>query len=327
MPFPAKRKRIVSKTLGLTPRFLLLFRLISFTIAIVVTNVTLVLKALSMAQNFSNENSEYTLQVSEFAALCNTTRDTLRYYYEQNILVPWKNPKNGYHYYSSAQIGSFFFITTLRQTGCSIAEIGKIIHNLSRDGIEELANTKIREMQHEAFLITKKISALQLGMWILGKYNSHKPGTPFVDVMPPMSVFSSPISDKDSSFHAGDIAADIAAHITKTSRDDSLPMFPAGVTIDYDDLVAGKYAYNKLISLSFLPADNIGTFPLPGSKAVLCYQDNNAPDIEKTYRKMLSLINKNKFKAVSDLYSISLINLYDDARNHTYFKYLFICVE
>ena len=103
-------------------------------------------------------------------------------------------------------------------------------------------------------------------------------------------------------------------------------MFPAGVTIDFEDLTAGKYVYNNVISLTFLPADNIGTFPLKGNKAVLCYHDNKSPDIEKTYRKMLSLINKNNLKAVSDLYSISLINLYDEARNHTYFKYLFICV-
>ncbi len=282
---------------------------------------------MSSSEINTGDHAEYTLRVSEFASLCNTTRDTLRYYYEQGILVPWKNPKNGYHYYSSAQIGSFFFITTLRQTGCSITEISKVIHNLSRDGIEELANTKIREMQHEAFLITKKISALQLGMWILGKYNSHKKGIPFIDMIPPMSVFSTPIGNRDSSFHTGDIASDISAHIRRTSLDDSLPMFPAGVTIDYNDLVAGKYVYNKIISLSFLPSDNIGTFPLPGSKAVLCYQDSNSTDIEKTYRKMLKEISKNGLKACSDLYSISLINLYDNSRNHTYFKYLFICVS
>lgn len=272
-------------------------------------------------------SQEYTLQVSEFAALCNTTRDTLRYYYEQNILVPWKNPKNGYHYYSAAQISSFFFITTMRQSGCSIAEIGKIIHNLSRSGIEDLANSKIRQMQREAFLITKKISALQLGMWILGKYTSHKPGTPFIDVLPPMSVYKSPISEKDSSFHTADIARDISWHLAKTTGDDSLPVFPAGVTIDYEDLVNGNYVYNNIISLSFLPADNIGTFPVPGNRAVLCYHDNNSPDIEKTYRKMLSMIKRSNLTACSDLFSISLINLYDDNKNHTYFKYLFICVE
>lgn len=272
-------------------------------------------------------NRDYTLRVSDFASLCGTTRDTLRYYYEQDILVPWTDPANGYHYYSAAHISSFFFITTLRQSGCSIEEIREIIHNLSRSGIEDLAHSKIREMEREAYLITKKISALKLGMWILGKYNSHKPGTPFVDMIPPMSVYKSPIAEKDSSFHAADIAGELSWHLARTTEDDSLPVFPAGVTIDYDDLVAGKYVYNNIISLSFLPADNIGTFPVPGSKAVLCYHDNNSPDIERSYRKMLSLITRNNLKPISDLYSISLFNLYDNSRNHTYFKYLFICVE
>lgn len=271
--------------------------------------------------------SEYTLRVSEFAALCNTTRDTLRYYYEQDILTPWKNPKNGYHYYSAAQISSFFFITTLRQTGCSISEIGNIIHNLSRSGIEDLADAKIRDMQREAFLITKKIAALKLGMWILGKYDSHKPGVPFIEMIPPMSVYKSPVKNKDSSFHTEDIARELSWHLAKTSEDDSLPVFPAGVTIDYEDLLREKYVYSNIISLSFLPADNIGTFPLPGNKAVLCYHDDESADIKKTYRKMLSLIKRSGLTPCSDLFSISLFNLYDHSKKHTYFKYLFICVE
>ena len=48
---------------------------------------------------------------------------------------------------------------------------------------------------------------------------------------------------------------------------------------------------------------------------------------EKTYRKILSLIKRSNLTPCSDLYSISLINLYDDSKNHTYFKYLFICAE
>ena len=31
--------------------------------------------------DFEDEDIEYTLSVSQFAKLCNTTRDTLRYYY------------------------------------------------------------------------------------------------------------------------------------------------------------------------------------------------------------------------------------------------------
>ncbi len=282
---------------------------------------------MTVSENLYNQENEYTLTVSQFSKLCNTTRDTLRYYYEEDILTPWVNPDNGYHYYSSAQISSFFFISTMRQAGCSIKEIKNIIHNLSKDGIIKLVNSKILDMQRELYLINKKISALHLGMWFLGKFEAHKPGTPFLDTLPPMSYTQTRIKDKEHAYHAADIASDISEHLIKTFSDDTLSSFPSGVTISYEDLIKKNYVYNNVISISFLPADNVGTFPLPGNKAVLCYHDQNAPDIEKTYKKMLTLIKKNKLKACSDLYSISLINLYDNSKNHTYFKYLFICVE
>lgn len=58
-----------------------------------------------------------------FARMCQTTRDTLRYYEKQGILVPKKSEKNGYHYYSYAQISSYYFISTFRGLGCSVEDI------------------------------------------------------------------------------------------------------------------------------------------------------------------------------------------------------------
>lgn len=52
------------------------------------------------------KKDEYCITAGEFAKMCQTTRDTLRYYERQGILVPKKNPVNGYHYYSYAQISS-----------------------------------------------------------------------------------------------------------------------------------------------------------------------------------------------------------------------------
>lgn len=55
---------------------------------------------------------EYCISAGAFARMCQTTRDTLRYYEKQGILVPKKSEKNGYHYYSYAQISSYYFIST-----------------------------------------------------------------------------------------------------------------------------------------------------------------------------------------------------------------------
>ena len=43
------------------------------------------------------KKDEYCITAGEFAKMCQTTRDTLRYYERQGILVPKKNPVNGYH--------------------------------------------------------------------------------------------------------------------------------------------------------------------------------------------------------------------------------------
>lgn len=278
-------------------------------------------------QNYQDDDLEYTLTVSQFAKLCGTTRDTLRYYYEQNIIKPRVDPDNGYHYYSASQISSFYFISTMRQTGCSIKEIRNIIYNSTKESITNLVNSKILDMQKELFSINKKISALHLGMWILDKYEDHGPDKPYMDDIPEISVTTTKIENKSDAHHAADIARDISNHMGRVKENVSLSTFPSGVTINYNDLINKKYLYNNIISLSFLPADNISSFPLPSSRTVCCYHDHHSAGIEKTYQKMVSYIKKNRLEACSDLYSISLINLYNKEEAHSYFKYLFICVK
>jgi DNA-binding transcriptional MerR regulator/effector-binding domain-containing protein len=277
--------------------------------------------------NMRDSAEEYTLSVGQFAKLCGTTRDTLRHYYESGIIVPKVDPENGYHYYSASQITSFFFITTMRQAGCSIKEISDLIGNSSKDGIKRLTNAKILDMQRELFLINKRISALHMGLWILETFDSHTHDTPFLQDIPSISIIRTPVRDKTGAHHTADIAKDISVHISKTTVDGGLSSFPSGVTISYEDLSNKNYVYNSVVSFSLMPADgNSGAITLPAGKALCCHHESRSQGIEKTYKKMLSYIKKNRLKACSDLYIISLINLYQKDE-HTYYKYLFICVE
>ncbi|MCR4617959.1 MAG: MerR family transcriptional regulator [Lachnospiraceae bacterium] len=278
-------------------------------------------------KDIDHNGLEYTLSVGQFSKLCNTTRDTLRHYYEEGILEPRVDDNNGYHYYSSAQISSFFLINTLRNNGCSINEIRDIVNSATKDTITTLANSKIAEMQKKLFRINMQISAMQMGMFILDKYDTHTPGSPFIDKLPLLHVSYTDVSDPRHAYHAADIATDISRHLAKAAKDETMQTFPSGSTIGYDDLLNQNYVYKQIFSLSFTPSHHGGTTPLPGGKAVLCSHDHNQQDIKKTYRKLVSFIKKNNLNPVSDLFSISLINLYDNAEKHTYFKYLFILAE
>lgn len=275
----------------------------------------------------SNPREEYSLTVGQFAKLCVTTRDTLRFYYEQNLLNPYVDPENGYHYYSASQISSFFFITTMRQAGCSIREVGDLVGNASQTGMVNVINQKIADMERERLFLDKKISALHLGTWMIEHYGTHKPGVPFLSDIPAISVISTPIRSRGGSYHSADIATDISRHINTATGEERLVTFPSGVTIGYQNLIAGNYAYNNVITLSLLPPDNEQYFPLPSRRAVLCSHDHNAPDIDRSYKKIAAYIKRNRLTACSDLYSVSLINLYDHEKKHTYYKYLFLCVE
>lgn len=274
-----------------------------------------------------SRNNEYSLTVGRFAKLCGTTRDTLRHYYEQGILTPFVDPENGYHYYSTSQISSFYFISTMRQAGCSIKEISGMVHDASRDGLVPVINAKIADLERERRLLDKKISALKLGAWFTENYAHVKPGVPFLSEIPAISVIETPIHKRSGAYHSADIAKEISLHFSKMSAGEEFVTYPSGATIAYRDFISENYSYNNVITLSLLPPDYTRFFPLPSRRAVLCSHDHNATDIDKSYRKIAAYINRNRLKACSDLYSVSLINLYDHEKNHTYYKYLLLCVE
>ena len=87
---------------------------------------------------------EYCITAGEFAKMCQTTRDTLRYYERQGILVPKKNPVNGYRYYSYAQISSYYFIRTFRGLDCSVGDIKEYLL-----GGEEIRFDEFVEQQYD----------------------------------------------------------------------------------------------------------------------------------------------------------------------------------
>ena len=272
-------------------------------------------------------NQEYNLSVSQFARLCNTTRDTLRHYYEIGLLTPKIDEKNGYHYYSSSQISSFYFISVFRQAGCSLKEINELIHDYSKENLLTTAGNKIYEMECEEKKLQQRIHSLNTGLWLLNDYELHRNDAPFLRDTDGLTLFKTPILEKERATSTGAIAFDIKHHLTRNNPSEDISAFPIGVSISRDDLLVGHYVYSNIISISQNKPDNQDTFALPSEKMLCCYHDHTKKDITDTYLKLVDYAKKNKLTLCSDLNIISLINLYNLEEKHAYFKYLFICVE
>ena len=91
--------------------------------------------------------------ISEFAHLCNTTRDTLIHYDKIGLLNPSFVASNGYRYYSFRQYESYQMIYTMKSLGIPLSKIkeyqkkGEPKELLSiLDGIEENLDNQIDRM-------------------------------------------------------------------------------------------------------------------------------------------------------------------------------------
>ena len=67
------------------------------------------------------------LTSGSFAALCGTTKETLRHYKDVGLLLPAHRGDNGYFYYDVGQFYDFYAISIFRQTGTPLEEIRRCL--------------------------------------------------------------------------------------------------------------------------------------------------------------------------------------------------------
>ena len=72
-----------------------------------------------------------------FAALCGTTKETLRHYKDIGPLSPARQGDNGYFYYDAEQFYDFFAISIFRRTGTPLEEVRRCL--LGQDAAGTLA--------------------------------------------------------------------------------------------------------------------------------------------------------------------------------------------
>ena len=290
--------------------------------------------------------NEYTISAGEFARICGTTRDTLRYYDKHKVLIPWKNPENGYHYYSYAQIGTFYFISTLRSVHFSIKEIRDYLLIGNDSGFLPYMNVQIDALKEQRRELDRKIRQLSVVTALDAVTHLSDFGIPVISSFPEEILFRIAPVSTENAFSLSDIARDIQDHIHLFP--DMAGSFPAGTAMDAEAFLKGDYRYIKVVSLYHAEDDasalsgEAGKKPFPGSieawesvtifslptrrvAAVICRDSDG--DIRDIYRRLAAFITENKLKMLTDVFSISMVNIMDPNQRRRYLKYIFVCVE
>jgi len=71
------------------------------------------------------------LTVSEISKLANVTTDTVRHYVQLGLLIPIRNPSNGYKLFKEDDIKRLKFICQAKGLGFTLSDISKIINHSS----------------------------------------------------------------------------------------------------------------------------------------------------------------------------------------------------
>ncbi len=295
--------------------------------------------------NYS-EKAEYTIPAGEFARICGTTRDTLRYYEKHQVLIPWKNPENGYHYYSYAQIGSFYFISILRSADLSTKEIREYLLMDNHSGFLPYIDVQIDVLKQQRRELDRKIRQLSVVTSLDSVIHLSDYGVPVVSEFPPDIRFRIAPVSSDSAYSLSDIARDIQHHIHLFP--DMAGSFPAGTAMDAEAFLKDDYRYIKVISLyhaedaeiynpdarSEKPGpgtieawESVSMFSLPTRKiaAIICRDSDG--DIHTIYKRLARFIMEHHFKMLTDVFSVSFINIMDPSQKRRYLKYIFVCIE
>lgn len=116
------------------------------------------------------EQDQGRLTSGAFAALCGTTKETLRHYKDIGLLSPARRGDNGYFYYDVEQFYDFLAISIFRRTGTPLEEVRRCLR--SQDAAGTLAQlreqrtqleTERRRLERMEFMLSGMIRGLELG--------------------------------------------------------------------------------------------------------------------------------------------------------------------
>ena len=103
-----------------------------------------------------------------FAALCGTTKETLRHYKDVGLLLPAHRGDNNYLYYDVEQFYDLYAILILRQTGTPLAEIRRCLERQNaRETAALLREQRFRleaerqKLEHMEFVLSSTLRNLE----------------------------------------------------------------------------------------------------------------------------------------------------------------------
>ncbi len=242
----------------------------------------------------------------EFAALCNTTKQTLRHYNKTGILKPEKVGENGYGYYSQPQFFDFYLITSLKRAGSPLEDIRRYLKSPDAKEFLQILYRQRQNLQHEKMLLERmeQLIGQSIGNIELALSERNDFGRPEIINCPEEYFIATPAPDIQDKTELEQLSR-LQEHVHYCSTNNIGAEFQIGVIVLKDELLSGAFRPDYFCSRLFRRCRCDRLFIKPeGTYVSMLYK--GVPDTRPACSQIMTYITENGLTVCGNCYEREL---------------------
>lgn len=249
--------------------------------------------------------SQRLLKTGEFAAFCNTTKDTLFHYDGIGLLKPVRTAANGYRYYSLNQFYMFDLITTLKEVGLSLDEIKNYMDKRDTDAFVELLKEQDKLLKQKIDVLTRRRRLLRNTLRMTAESFDVEEDVITIEDVPEEYFIISDRPKNGSEKAQFDAISRLWDYCSKHNAYDD---FSNGEIIPYENIANGSFATGWYSSRVEKKLKSRYLRVKPAGRYAVKYIRSSYYALRQEYRKFCAELQKMGYAPCGDIYQNDITN-------------------
>ena len=242
-----------------------------------------------------NRKKEKIYSTGEFAAYFGIKKDTLLYYDKIKLFCPAGIHRNGYRYYTAAQIAPFWTLLALREMDVPIQDIRLFFQNQSAKNLSVMAERQLKGIEAELAKLQEMKTLFNEMRAIMVERDGVQLGTVTIQkFLKEFLFYSDPIKDFSGSTQQWD---DIYNTFARENSVTGIAYI--GCVTSRDALLGGRF---DQIDRLYMKKNAPGSVARPGGTYAVLYHRGNYDSIAAAYPFLLSEVERMGYRIAGDAY-------------------------
>lgn len=256
-------------------------------------------------------------KISEFAAMCGISRDTLLYYDKIGILKPSFVAENGYRYYTSGQFCIADIISILKGSGSSLKEIEQYLTNPKPSSSLSILKQRLNALKEQERHLQEMQRSLSLTIDSLKEGIHCVCGVVNICDLPKQYMIATQTHYRDfpTEQQFTDVLRD---HFSYCDRRGFCARFQTGEIILKKDALAKKFVESYYFNPIDEPVSDERLIVKPAGRYAVYYHQGSYAQLPHIYSGFIEAIQKEGYLLDGDIYEDDVIDYFSASDPNNY---------